>query len=320
MESIHLSIIIPVFNVEKYIKKNLKSIYDQDEAKTGNIEIIIINDGSQDSSGIIAKKFAKIYRNCTLIEQENRGLSEARNTGLKIAKGEYIWFIDGDDSIAPNSINEILKTTSALKPQILGINLIRINEKNEIISYEQSILKPNLKFNHIYTGIKLQRKVHIGAVPRFIFKRSFLTTHKLTFYPKILHEDINFMVKAFYYADKVVFINKFLYLYLIRTSGSIMSNIGIKSMKDALIIINDWKKLEKTDNKGIKGKNMINDNIFNLVHWIYYINKTNSNKFDAFIKENKSILIETAIKSFINSLTIPSLRKIWQLAFILIKK
>lgn len=312
-----LSIIIPAFNVEKYIEKALLSIFSQKEANTSNIEIIIINDGSYDSTGKIIKKFATTYNNCTLINQENRGLSEARNTGLKAAKGNYIWFIDSDDTISPNSIDEILKATSFFKPEILGINLIRINEDNSVLSYEQSILKRKVKFNKRYKGIDLQRKVHTGAVPRYIFKRSFLMKNNLYFLPKILHEDINFMVKAFYFAENIVFINKYLYLYLVRSSGSIMSNIGLKSMEDALTIINDWQKFEKRNYKGIKWKNMINDNIFNLVHWIYYINEKDKDKFNIFIKKNKKTLTKIAIQSFINSLPIPSLKKIKDLLFII---
>jgi len=142
MSALKLSIIIPVYNVEKYLEKCLNSLCG---LKIEN-EIIIINDGTKDSSLEIAEKFKKNHKNenILIISQENQGLSEARNNGMKIAKGEYISFIDSDDFVDTGNyekfVNEVIKDNVDIgigrykkiieKIDIGGISLIRAGAKN----------------------------------------------------------------------------------------------------------------------------------------------------------------------------------------------
>ena len=101
-----LSIIIPVYNVERYLRQCLDSCLDQDIPKT-EYEIIIVNDGSPDNSQVIINEYALLYDNICVINKSNGGLSTARNAGLSIAKGNLIWFVDSDDSIVSNSLKYI---------------------------------------------------------------------------------------------------------------------------------------------------------------------------------------------------------------------
>ena len=96
-----LSIIIPVYNVEKYVEKCIRSCENQDIPKE-NYEVIVVNDGSPDGSLAIVERLANEFSNIKVINQENKGLSMARNTGLEAAKGEYVWFVDSDDWIEEN--------------------------------------------------------------------------------------------------------------------------------------------------------------------------------------------------------------------------
>src|SRR5690606_39722826 len=105
-----VSIIVPIFNVEKYLKRCIDSLINQSYKK---IEIILINDGSEDNSATICKQYAATYQQIVYIEQENQGLSGARNTGIKNSTGEYILFVDSDDYIELDAV-EIL-TKKALK-------------------------------------------------------------------------------------------------------------------------------------------------------------------------------------------------------------
>ncbi|MBR3831197.1 MAG: glycosyltransferase family 2 protein [Muribaculaceae bacterium] len=102
---IRLSIIIPIYNVPDYLRECLNSVYSQ--AKD-NWEIILVNDGSTDNSGDICDEYKKKYSNTIVIHKENGGLSDARNAGIEIAKGEYIYFLDSDDWLAPNAIQTLL--------------------------------------------------------------------------------------------------------------------------------------------------------------------------------------------------------------------
>lgn len=103
-----LSIIIPIYGVEKYIEKCILSCVNQKGLKIGtDFEIICVNDGTKDKSAKIAKYIASKYEGITVIDQKNQGLSAARNTGLYAAKGEYIWYVDSDDYIKENCLRDL---------------------------------------------------------------------------------------------------------------------------------------------------------------------------------------------------------------------
>ena len=102
-----LSIIIPVYNVEKYVLRCLDSCYRQDLPES-DYEVICVDDGSTDNSSSLIETFAKKHNNIVVLHQSNAGQSAARNYGLKKAKGDYIWFIDSDDWIQPNVIKRLL--------------------------------------------------------------------------------------------------------------------------------------------------------------------------------------------------------------------
>ena len=104
-----LSIIIPIYGVEKYIEKCLISCINQDIILGYDYEIICINDGTKDRSAEIAKQIASYHKGVVVIDQENGGLSAARNAGLMKAKGEYIWFVDSDDWINNGCLKRITK-------------------------------------------------------------------------------------------------------------------------------------------------------------------------------------------------------------------
>lgn len=106
MKKPKISIIVPVFNIDYYLNKCIQSIVDQTYI---NLEIIIIDDGSYDNSPFICDEWAQKDNRIIVIHKENGGLSDARNTGLEIASGEYIGFVDGDDWIAPEMIEKLLK-------------------------------------------------------------------------------------------------------------------------------------------------------------------------------------------------------------------
>ena len=113
-----LSIILPTYNMEKYLERCLDSVINQDIKKT-DYEIIIINDESTDNSLQIAQKYALKHRNIIIHSKKNGGLGAARNTGLEIAKGEYIYFLDTDDYITENSLSSIIKIVKDHELEIL---------------------------------------------------------------------------------------------------------------------------------------------------------------------------------------------------------
>lgn len=151
-----LSLILPVYNVEKYLPICLDSLLKQNIDKS-IYEIICINDGSPDKCEQIILNYQKEYSNIHLVNKENEGVSKARNTGLALAKGKYIWFIDPDDFIRPNCLKYILNILDAEKADVCNIlyksvpeetNLNNI-EKNHCLSYSKKRLMKGSCCAHI---------------------------------------------------------------------------------------------------------------------------------------------------------------------------
>ena len=129
---IQLSIIIPMYNVEKYIHKCIHSVV-QNNLKRDDFEIIIVDDESPDNSLSIATEIAKEFDNITIISQKNKGLGGARNTGIQNAKGKYVLFLDSDDFYTPNSLETILKIAFDNELEILEFGAIVVDSTNKII-------------------------------------------------------------------------------------------------------------------------------------------------------------------------------------------
>tara|TARA_B110000114_G_scaffold185705_1_gene234205 strand:- start:3391 stop:4368 length:978 start_codon:yes stop_codon:yes gene_type:complete len=191
---INLSIIIPVYNAEKYISNCITSCLNQDYE---NYEIILVDDGSTDNSLMIMADFEQSNDNITLITQKNQRQGAARNNGLKIAKGEYIWFVDADDLIAHNSITSLIKVV--LKT---NLDMVRFDAAN--CTSFGDIPKKRLcehEIDKLYLGheVILENKFSV-CVPFYIFKNKFLRDNNLYFLENMFYEDIEFMMRAF---DKV---------------------------------------------------------------------------------------------------------------------
>ena len=231
-----LSIIIPVYNVERYIQDCMSSIYNQNISEDV-FEVIIVNDGTPDKSiekisPIIAKK-----TNTKIINQKNQGLSIARNNGLKLAKGEYVWFVDSDDTLLHGAIEKILKVLEDHKGvDVIATVLLQKKESNGAIAIEYT---PDYS---VRTGREYMfRGNNLGASQRYILRRNFLLDNNLFFMPNVYHEDGEFGHKMMYLAKSVYVMPEPVYCYLLRSSGSIMSTRKMKMNYDLIAI---YKELE----------------------------------------------------------------------------
>lgn len=120
-----VSIIIPIYNVEKYLRTCLDSVLAQTYTA---YEVILVNDGSEDDSGKICEEYVKRDKRFFLINQDNKGLASARNTGIRAARGEYIYFIDSDDCINPSLLEIVVNIADQKKANIVQINLLTVPE------------------------------------------------------------------------------------------------------------------------------------------------------------------------------------------------
>ena len=227
-----LSIVIPVYNVEEYIEKCIISCVNQD-VSLDQYEIIIVNDGSPDESLKICEKLEKEFTNIKIITQKNKGLSGARNTGLKNSIGEYVWFVDSDDWIAKNSLKSIYKAIYSYKSDVywLGHDVVLNNKVIDVFTpnkLESPIVGEDFFVNHL---------ANTFYIWKFIYKREFLLKNDLTFYEGILYEDLEFTPRALYLSKSCFTLPHIYYHYLMR-EGSIVNNVKLKNLEDRFFICN----------------------------------------------------------------------------------
>ena len=314
-----LSIIIPIYKVEKYIRGTLESIYcqDFDEHK---FEVICVNDGTPDNSMLIVDEFVARYDNLYIVNQENQGLSCARNAGLRIAKGDYIWFVDSDDRIVEGSIIQLEKIISKeIDVDFFGFNIYKVQENSNIESIEQIVLNKKNKclYGHCVNVHQLIHKVHIAPVQRFVFKKSFFHKHHLEFYPKILHEDKELMVKAFFLAKKIMLVNYSPYYYLLRNSGSIMSSIDMKSVYSKMTIIDSFQNFKCNHAEGMQSKIYFNDNVYLQTLDILGM-QMESVEYKAVIKNNSLLFRKIAFNGLLTNIYYGDMRKVIKAIIVLI--
>ncbi|MCL2596341.1 MAG: glycosyltransferase [Paludibacter sp.] len=228
------SIVIPVYNVEKYLEQCLQSLQNQTFT---DFEVICVNDGSTDNSLEIINNF-KISKqwDFKIINQKNGGLSDARNAGIRVAKGNYILFLDSDDWIAENAL-EILNNNID-NQDFIAFNGERFFEDGKIETPDNGILEEKLTGWEYYNKYALvTRKFHFVCVVLRLYRREFLIENNLFFKKGIFHEDNLFTPICCYYAENVKVIPDILYFYRIR-EGSITQNVNPKRVFDMVNIAN----------------------------------------------------------------------------------
>ncbi len=237
------SIIVPVYNVEKYLEKCLESILNQ---TFKDFEAIIVNDGSTDNSQEIIDKYVnkdqKIFKS---FKKENGGLSDARNFGIERAKGEYIVFLDSDDYIDENllnTLNNYISKNSDL--QLLKIPYKRVDE-NENIIYKEIIDEELNSGENLFIKLR-NKKVCIEPACFYCINREYWIRNKFSFPIGKFHEDFAIMLIVLLKAQKVQIIKNSYYNYTIRNNSIMTSNSYEKKVKKA------YDKLEHYDNIMIK--------------------------------------------------------------------
>ena len=219
-----VSVIIPVYNVEKYLKKCLDSLINQTYS---NLEIIVVNDGSTDNSSKIIKEYVKKYKNIINIDIDNHGQGYARNLGLKKATGDYIMFLDSDDYLDLTIIEKLINN---IKDSDLAVcNLYKvINGQNELfVNYHD--------FGNNQISLMLS---HPGPVAK-LYKKEILKNVK--FLENVYYEDLSFTPVVALNTNKVSYVNEELYYYIIH-DNSTMNQKKYNSKMDDIFKVIDYLK------------------------------------------------------------------------------
>jgi glycosyltransferase involved in cell wall biosynthesis len=240
-----ISIIIPVYNVDNYIRECLDSVLSQTFT---DYECILIDDGSQDNCPAICDEYAEKDFRFIVIHKKNSGQSDARNEGIKAAKGEYIVFLDADDLFADNkALENIWKISETTKTDIIcNINVTIIRDKN--FSLFNNFDKDFIHGDAIQFYKRIKPGLNIITAPwSFTLQRDFLLRHDLFFKTGIVHEDEHWIPRVICAASRVAVNHNLFYTYRTKRPGSTMSTLTPKRLFDMISIIEDitgWLKIK----------------------------------------------------------------------------
>lgn len=204
-----LSIVIPVYNVEQYLERCIDSC-ERQNLPQDDYELIIVDDGSTDNSLQVALELKRKYENITVIHQENRGLSGARNTGISVAKGNYLWFVDSDDWVVENSVGGVLSLCEIHDLDICHFSSIDYNQEGNIINNNFSCSNVLLKGRDVL--LKYSSQV-IRAVWLNFYKREFVVQNCFQFVDRLTQQDVEFNGRVFSVAQRCMFVDEALYVY-----------------------------------------------------------------------------------------------------------
>ena len=222
-----LTVVIPVYNVEKYLKRCVESVIAQDWKK---YEILLVDDGSTDHSPQICDNYVKTYDFISVIHKENGGLSEARNTGLSQAKGEYVYFPDSDDWIEPDTFIALSEALESQKFDIISFN-------REFVKGEEDVIISDPVETQVFEGkdafVKMLKHSYItGFANDKIYRKSLFMDHDILFPKGKYYEDLGTNYKLFLSAKKVYATNQKYYHYLIDNPDSITQSWNEKKFRD----------------------------------------------------------------------------------------
>ena len=225
MKNVTVSIIVPIHNVERYLEQCVRSLLSQ---TYHNLEIILVNDGSTDGSAQICRHFSVMDSRIIYIEQENQGVSIARNTGLYCSKGQWISFVDGDDWVAPDMISALLENAEN-NDVIIGDFFVAKNRKLIETSFFNSNIPKEKKQSTLFLIGNALGCVYYGSVKYCtvgtpwakLYRREFLMQHKLVFPPNVRRmQDVVFNIGVFLESPQITFCNHPIYYYRIRSESA----------------------------------------------------------------------------------------------------
>ena len=233
-----ISIIVPVYNAEEYLKKCLDSLVNQTKKE---LEFILINDGSTDKSEEIIKTYKD--KRIKYFKNKNQGIGKTRNFGIEKSSGKYLMFLDSDDYFSNDACEILYKEAEKEKADLIVFDYYRVEKGNlnevKIESFNATNIKddPNLLL-----------KVNLGPCNK-IYKTDLLKNNGIKFEESLKYEDTLFVVKAIYNAQKIIKLNRFLHYYMIHEKSE--TTVRDERVFDILKIVDKIRKYLKND-KSIK--------------------------------------------------------------------
>lgn len=243
-----VSIVVPFYNVEKYLGDCLESISKQTYE---NIEVVLIDDGSTDKSTDIANSYAQKYNYFHAYRQENKGVSGARNEGIRHATGKYIYFLDSDDYVENDAIEKLVDMAEKDDLDAIKFSAYNFYEQSEEKVWNCDGYKYAGVYDRIYSGEEILKEFektgdkNLVIIAHIFIKRDVIARNNLFFREGIIHEDISFNWELLCLCNRVMVYNQPIH-YKRTRAGSIMTtlenHVEIKAMIESIIEANDFLK------------------------------------------------------------------------------
>ena len=262
------SIIIPVYNVEQYLEDCVESVLVQREM-LGQIEIILIDDGSRDNSGLLCDRLAEKYEKVLVFHKENGGLSSARNCGVANASGKYVMFLDSDDVIESNTLQK-LKDAVVQHPgtDVIVFDGVEDDKKSQspmrrLVQAEEQCFKSGkeyLLFQYRQRNLNVEACLHV-------WRRAYLKDHNIHFTEGILHEDVEFTPRALLECGKVVSLPDQFYHYMVRENSISTQKNKEKNARDLFATLRAQDQMADQQEPELRKwmKNAILDSYLNMI-------------------------------------------------------
>lgn len=242
MKNVVISIIVPIYKVEKQLDRCIQSLLNQTYP---NIEIILVDDGSPDNCPALCDEYAALYEQVTVIHKINGGLSDARNCGLTAATGKYVLYVDSDDYIELDACERLLQYASDEIDFVVGVC-------KEIRQHKEKYQKhTNIIIGRVYTAKEFaikSIKSNEWFAPAWLnmYKRQFLLDNELFYKKGILYEDTQMLPRLYLAANKIVYSDCCFYNYIIREDSIMTSCNSPEKISMSLSIYKDWFELLNT--------------------------------------------------------------------------
>ena len=242
MEDKKISIIVPIYGVEQYLKRCVNSLISQTYK---NIEIILVDDGSPDQCPIICDHYAKIDDRVIIVHKKNGGLSDARNAGLRIATGEYIMYVDSDDYIEEDSCEKLIKNIRDDVDVVVGA-CKKINTSNVTLQQHTNLEQGKIYNAREYVLLSIEKNEWYAPAYFNLYLRTFLIDNNLYYKVGYYFEDIEMLPRLFLANPKVSYVNYPFYNYIIRENSIMTSSITKEKISMIIDIYSEWLQLVAT--------------------------------------------------------------------------
>lgn len=289
-----ISIIIPVYNAEQYIDNCLKSLIGQTYK---NIEIILVDDGSKDSSYDICLEYSKKYSFIKIFHKTNGGPSSARNFGINKASGDYICFVDSDDAVSKNYIEKLLENNADF---ILG-GFVEVNGENKknikICDFIQLFEKEGL----YYKFLDVSENDLFNSPWCKLYKKKIIEKSKIQFDESIkMGEDLKFNINYLINCESMIIIPDCIYFYNKNVSGSLTKKFEKTRWSTEKNVYNEFKKMYELKNLYLKHKSRIDCMLLQGAKKTIYILCASNMKYDESIKYINDIVNDVEMRKVVN--------------------